>query len=248
MKWIVIAALLGACAADPLDDTDGTFDTWSGQRVLCGLGVDGQTVPLAQIERGVRRAIDRDQVLILFGHDAGRTISRDRVDAILTDADRAGLPTLTFPELADPDRAHGAGLVLGFDDYFVDDWSALRDVFAAHHAHVTFFVSDYGDLTPSQIGELHALAADGHAIEAHGMGHRDAPDYVDHHGVASYLAVEIDPELAAMRADGFAPTTFAYPYGDRTGELDAALLTRFRLLRSLTYLDRSPINSAPCPR
>lgn len=247
MRWIAIAALLaGACASDPLDDTDGTFDTWSGQRVLCGLGVDGQTVPLAQIERGVRRAIDRDQVLILFGHDAGRTIPRERVDAILADADRAGLPTLTFPELAD--ATPRAGLVLGFDDYFVDDWYALRDVFAAHHARVTFFVSDYGDLTPAQKDELHALAADGHAIEAHGMGHRDAPDYVDQHGVASYLAVEIDPELAAMRADGFAPTTFAYPYGDRTRELDEALLTRFRLLRSLTYLDRSAINSAPCPR
>lgn len=248
MRSALLLVALAACAAEPLDQDDATFDLWGGQRVLCGVGVDGTAVGLDQIERGMRRAVARDEVLILFGHDIGHTIARDRVDAILAAADRAGVPTVTFPDLADPALANHAGLVLAFDDRFVDDWYAARDVFTRHDARVTFFVSNYGELTRAQIGLLHALAGDGHAIEAHGMGHRDAPDYVDEHGLDDYLRVEIDSELAAMRADGFAPTTFAYPEGDRTAELDAALLTRFALLRSVTYLDRSPINSAPCPR
>jgi peptidoglycan/xylan/chitin deacetylase (PgdA/CDA1 family) len=136
----------------------------------------------------------------------------------------------------------------GFDDHFVDDWYALRDVFKAHKARITFFVANYGDLGPARIAKLHKLAADGHAIEAHGMGHRDAAQDVDQHGLSAYLAVEIDPLLKAMNADGFHPTTFAYPFGSRTAELDNALLQRFQLLRSLTYTDKSLINSAPCPR
>jgi hypothetical protein len=249
VKTFVLAALLmSACAPEPLADSDSSYARWSQDRVVCGVGVDGDKISLGDIEAGMRRALDRDEVLILFGHDPLHTISRARVDAILDAADRAGLPYVTFPELADPALGGTAGFVLAFDDAFVDDWFALRDTFAAHGARVTFFVSNYGDLSRVQIGELHALAADGHAIEAHGMGHRDAPDFVDRHGLDKYLAKEIDPLLDAMHADGFAPTTFAYPYGDRTGELDHALLERFTLLRSLTYLDRSLINSAPCPR
>jgi peptidoglycan/xylan/chitin deacetylase (PgdA/CDA1 family) len=94
---------------------------------------------------------------------------------------------------------------------------------------------------------LHALEVEGHAIEAHGMGHRNAAEYVDTYGLAKYLADEIDPLLEQMRRDGFNPTTFAYPYGDRTRALDQALLERFSLLRSLSYLDRSLINTSPCP-
>lgn len=112
---------------------------------------------------------------------------------------------------------------------------------------MTFFVSNLGELDASERAMLHALAGEGHAIEAHGMGHRDAAVYVERYGLITYLADEIDPLLAIMQTEGFAPTTFAYPYGDRTSELDRALLERFTLLRSLSYLDRSAINSAPCP-
>jgi Polysaccharide deacetylase len=240
--------LVAGCAPDDLADTDSSYDRWSHDRVLCGVGVDGDGISVHEIEAGMQRAMDRGEVLILFGHDPRHTIDPARVDRILGAADRAGLPFVTFPELADPAMANTPGFVLAFDDAYVDDWWSLRDVFRARAARVTFFVSNYGDIKPAGIAELHALAADGHAIEAHGMGHRDAPDFVDRHGLDKYLAQEIDPLLDAMHADGFTPTTFAYPYGDRTGELDAALLRRFKLLRSLTYLDRSLINSAPCPR
>ncbi len=242
---LVIAALSG-CAISDLHDTDAAFARWDGERVLCGVGVDGETISLAQIEAGFARAAQHGEVLILFAHHPGRTVTPARIDAILASAERAGLPSLTFPELADSTPT--AGFSFGFDDASVDEWFALRDVFAAHRARVTFFVSNYGELGSDERNKLHALAADGHAIEAHGMGHRDAAAYVDTHGLSRYLRDEIDPLLEAMAADGFVPTTFAYPYGDRTSELDRALLGRFSLIRSLTYLDRSAVNSAPCPR
>jgi len=245
MRLLLIALCAVGCASD-LDETDGAYAKWDGERVLCGLGVDSEAISLAQIEAGLARAAAHDEALILFAHRPGTTVTADRIDAILGAAERAGVPFLTFPELAGP--PHGAALSFGFDDASVDDWFALRDVFAAHGARTTFFVSNYRDLSAGQRAELHVLASEGHAIEAHGMGHRDAPAYVDAHGLAAYLADEIDPLLAAMTADGFEPTTFAYPYGDRTSELDRALLERFTLIRSLTYLDRSAINSAPCPR
>ena len=152
---------------------------------------------------------------------------------------------VTFPELA---TQRGAGISFGFDDAFVDDWFALRVTLLARGARVTFFVSNFGELTSQQRMMLRTLAADGHAIEAHGMGHRDAADYVDKYGLRAYIRDEIDPMLEAMAEEGMVPTTFAYPYGDRTTEIDRALLQRFRLLRSLSYLDRSLSNTAPCQR
>ena len=82
----------------------------------------------------------------------------------------------------------------------------------------------------------------------HGECEGNAPAFVDAYGLSAYLAQEIDPMLDAMARDGFNPTTFAYPYGARTTEIDGALLERFALLRSLSYLDRSVSNTAPCPR
>jgi peptidoglycan/xylan/chitin deacetylase (PgdA/CDA1 family) len=216
------------------------------ERVLCGLSVDGTSPTLDHLEHAMVRAGTRSEAVILFAHEPGRTIAPSRVDAILALAARAGLETFTFPELAD--RIPRGGLVFAFDDAYVEPWFELRDIFARHAARVTFFVSNYAELDQRQRAMLHVLQDEGHAIEAHGMGHRNAPVYVERHGLAAYLSVEVDPLLELLARDGFHPRTFAYPYGDRTSELDHALLDRFDLIRSVTYLDRSVVNSAPCPR
>lgn len=236
---------VAACATE-VDATDAIYVDDQMPRVLCSLGVDGEDITVDQLEVGMHRARGRGQTLLLHAHRPGTgpdaTIDPIRIDAILTAADRVGLSTVTFPELPT-----GAGLMLSFDDASVDEWFAMRDVFAAHATRATFFVSNFGQLTTEQRAKLRVLADEGHAIEAHGMGHRDAATYADSHGVTRYLADEIDPILDAMAADGFTPTTFAYPYGRRTKQLDDALLERFRLVRSLTYLDKSVLATAPCP-
>ena len=246
MIRIVLLGLLFAACTRPIDDADEMYAPLDDEeRVLCGLGVDGEAIPLDEIERAMKRAIAQHEVLILLAHEPGSSITYERIDAILTLADKLGLPYVTFPELTS--QRDRAGFSFGFDDYYVDAWFGLRDILRAHHARVTFFVSNYGDFDEQHRAMLHALEDDGNAIEAHGMGHRDAAEFVDGYGLNKYLAEEIDPLLDVMARDGFTPTTFAYPYGNRTSELDEALLDRFSLVRSLSYSNRSVINSAPCP-
>lgn len=244
-RLLLLLCVVGACTRS-MDGADEIYAPVDDTRVLCGLGVDSESITLDNIRAAMERARDEQQVLILFAHEPGKTIRYERVDDILTLAERASLSYVTFPELVE--GRERAGLSLGFDDFSIDAWFGLREILLAHDARVTFFVSNFGELTSEERFMLHELAADGHAIEAHGMGHRNAPQYAETYGLSTYLADEIDPMLKLMEADGFAPTTFAYPYGDRTNELDEALLERFSLVRSLSYLDRSAINSAPCPR
>lgn len=241
----LLLVLLVACTRQ-IDDADEMYARDDDERVLCGLGVDGEAISLDEIERAMRRALDQREVVILLAHEPGASITYERIDAILALAEKVGLPYVTFPELAN--RRDRAGFSFGFDDYYVNAWFGLRDILRTHHARVTFFVSNFAEFDEQQRAMLHALEADGNAIEAHGMGHRDAAEFVDAYGLNKYLAQEIDPLLDVMARDGFTPTTFAYPYGNRTTELDDALLERFDLVRSLSYLDRSLINSAPCPR
>ncbi len=235
--------LLIACNTVELRDRDAAFVRDDGERVLCGVGVDSDDIELAEIEAAMERATETNTVLVLFAHRPSVSVRPERVLAVLAAAEHTTLPLLTFPELVG--RRGRAGVAFAFDDSYVADWMALRD--GLRGRPVTFFVSNWSDLSRDDIASLHDLAADGHAIEAHGMGHRDAVLYVDRYGIADYLTREIDPLLAAMHDDGFTPTTFAYPYGSRTTELDDALLERFSLIRSLTYLDASAISTAPCP-
>lgn len=238
----VVPALF-ACTTVELADREAAFARNDGERVLCGVGVDSDEIGLPEIEAAMEHAKQANEVLVLFAHRPNVSVRPERVLAVLAAAERHELPLVTFPALVD--RRDRAGLAFAFDDSYIDDWMSLRE--GLRDRPVTFFVSNWGDLSHRQISALHELAADGHAIEAHGMGHRDAMLYVDRHGIDDYLADEIDPLLTAMARDGFAPTTFAYPYGSRTSEIDDALLERFSLIRSLTYLDASALATAPCP-
>lgn len=243
IKHLLLAIALCACTVS-VDESNAVFGDRANPQITCGLGIDSPDIPIRDLSTGMARALDRGEVLHLFAHRPGVTIAIDRLDAVLAAANQLGLPFVTYAELP----YVGAGLALGFDDAWVDDWYAVRELLGAHGARVTFFVSNFDGLAAEQLDKLHELAARGHAIEAHGMGHRNAADYADLYGLSTYLAVEIDPLLARMRSAGFDPISFAYPYGDRTTQLDDALLARFRVLRSVTYLNESVLAPSPCQR
>jgi peptidoglycan/xylan/chitin deacetylase (PgdA/CDA1 family) len=135
---------------------------------------------------------------------------------------------------------------LSFDDTSVDAWVSTLPLLAQYHARVTFFVSRYRELSDAQHAELHQLAAAGHDVEAHSVQHLRAPVYVEERGLAAYLADEAQPSIDALVGEGFDVTTYAYPFGDRTSELDRALLARVQLLRSVAFT--YPIDSGGCPR
>ena len=123
------------------------------------------------------------------------------------------------------------GVLLTFDDTYVEAWVAALPLFAKYGAHATFFVTQFDKLSDTQIHGLRALKRAGHAIGCHGLRHRKAAEYVREHGAAQYLADEIESALALMTEAGLVPTCFAYPMSNRSDESDAALLQHFRHLR-----------------
>jgi hypothetical protein len=248
MRALVVGlAAIAACARPPLSDIDELFYDWDGRRVLCAAGLDDSAGNDWQsVESGLERAAASGEVLSLYAHRPGGTVSVERIERVLAAAERLGLDFVTTRDLIAGGPAR-AGLALSFDDAHVDDWFALRGLFDEHAARVTFFVSRYDRLSEARRDRLRLLAGDGHAVEAHGLRHRNAPEYVEENGLGAYMDEEARPSIDLLRDDGFDPVAFAYPFGARTGELDSALLDEVELLRSVTFTVESPLVSDPCP-
>jgi peptidoglycan/xylan/chitin deacetylase (PgdA/CDA1 family) len=152
---------------------------------------------------------------------------------------------VTYPELGAVATPHG-GLALSFDDSNIDSWFSARELFLAHGARATFFVTRYDLFSADGRAKLHQLEADGHAVGAHGLRHRNGPEYVSENGLRAYMNDEVLPSLELLRADGFAARVFAYPYGRRTSEMDAAVLEHVDRVRSVSFSIDGLI-SDPCP-
>ncbi|WP_298859684.1 polysaccharide deacetylase family protein [uncultured Gimesia sp.] len=127
-----------------------------------------------------------------------------------------------------------SGVVLTFDDRFIDQWVKQIPLFKKYDAKVTFFVDHFHTLKPTQIKGLRKLKAAGHAIGCHGAKHRKAVDYVNKMGLDNYLKAEINPAVKLMTVAGLKPTSFAYPSSSRNTEIDRELLKTFRHIRGGT--------------
>jgi peptidoglycan/xylan/chitin deacetylase (PgdA/CDA1 family) len=240
-----VAALAGGCH-EALEDVDGAFYDGDHRRVHCAVNLDGDANSrAANLDDGMDRAAARGEVLELFAHQPGRTVAVEKVAYVLEQAAARGLAFVTYA-----DFAHGTdvapGIALSFDDTSVDAWVRLRPLLQQYRARVTFFVSRYQSLGETQRAGLQLLAGDGHAIEAHSVNHRRAPDYVEDHGINAYLRDEVDPSIAVLRDAGYEVTAFAYPFGARTGETDDAIAKRLPILRSVSF--SYDLVQSPCPR
>ena len=215
MARLALIALLAACGDNADEKHLPAIFAWDGQREVGAYPLDGLT-PEHPVMALLPRRYHPDSVVMLYAHVPGDTISYDLISAVLDTARREDLPLLTFADLAAGGPAR-SGICLSFDDNSFDAWYAARDLL--HGAHVTFFVTEYADATAAERGELHALAADGHDIEAHGVHHLEYTADPD-----AYVADEVLPSFDILRADGFAPVAFAYPGGARTIDSDRAIL------------------------
>jgi hypothetical protein len=169
----------------------------------------------------------------------------ERIEAIVTHAEEIGLPPLTMRDLIDgPPRA---GYSLHYDDADIHAWAASQDILAAHGARVTLFVTRYDRFDDEDRALLRELADAGHDVQAHSLRHQRAPDYVEEHGLRAYMEDEALPSIELLREDGYDPVAYAYPFGSRTSELDAALLEHVTLLRSVSFSTAVPLVSDPCP-
>ncbi len=214
--------------------------------MLCTVGIDRDRSDDAGIDAGLDRARDDGLVVQLYGHVPGRTVSLARIEAVLAGARDRGLASFTYDDFA-AGAAAAPGLALSFDDAAIDEWVSIADLLDTYAVRVTFFVAYYETFTVEQRERLRDLAARGHAVAAHSVRHLRAPDYAERHGLAAYVADEVQPGVDALRADGHDPKAFAYPYGARTSELDRTLLVDFPILRSVTFSRDSLLVVDPCP-
>jgi hypothetical protein len=201
--------------------------------VVCSQAIDDVSgaVKWDLVERDMRAATLRPGVLAYHAHIPGQTVTRETLEHLLALAEAHDLPTLTFRELAAA-REPVAAIALAFDDNTPAAWDSVADIIERHHAHVTLFITRWGGMSAADHAIIHRLADSGYDVEPHSADHLRAGDYARAHGVAAYLRDEVEPSVAALRNDGFAPgVAYAYPGGDHTHELDEVLLEQFALVR-----------------
>lgn len=127
------------------------------------------------------------------------------------------------------------GIVLTFDDTFIDEWYTTDALMQQYNWKATFFVTNYDTTTETQKQELRELYHNGHEIGGHGLHHLNGPNYVASAGMDAYINAEITPMLQLMAGEGYRLTSFAYPYGAQSKQLDTKLLNYFSILRGTTY-------------
>lgn len=144
------------------------------------------------------------------------------------------------------------GVVLSFDDDFVEDWYDINRELQEYGWRATFFVSKFHTFEESEINKLKDLQSQGHEIALHGRNHANALEFTSENSLNEYIDTEILPSLNAMEQEGFDISSFAYPYGakirpdiyekvkgflfaDYNDRMDYLLLEHFDILRGTTY-------------
>lgn len=150
-------------------------------------------------------------------------------------------PTEQTKKLKQPvNKFYKAGIVLTFDDDYIDDWYDAEKVLRPYNWKATFFICRYSTFTPGQKQKLRHLKAAGHDIAGHGFNHLNAIKYAAEFGLDKYINDEILPLKAAMAKDGFDIRSFAYPDGAHSVALDKELLKYFDIIRGTTYGELAP--------
>jgi peptidoglycan/xylan/chitin deacetylase (PgdA/CDA1 family) len=231
LRLSLVGVLLAGCDVSA-SAIDNIFSDGFDQPVVCGLNLDDKnSVSTDAINASLDRAQLEGKVVHLYSHRANASVDLSTLETVLAGAADRGLATVTYRELVDGVRP-GAALALSFDDAFIDTWVGLLPLFADYDAHVTFFISRYGELDAAGLAGLRQLADAGHAVEYHSTSHRNAKEVVAERGAAGYVDLDITPGLVAMQAGGYQPRVFAYPFGARDEATDVALRGQFPLLRA----------------
>ena len=141
------------------------------------------------------------------------------------------------------DEADVAGVVITFDDESVTQWF---DYFSAQTPDVraTFFTNSWHTFTDTEVQMLRDLETTGHEVACHTFDHSGAfEEYgLDPTRITEYLNEQIIPALNNMRADGFNPVSFSYPYGEHNEAYDTAVRAYFPYLRGGSGDANTPLN------
>lgn len=122
-------------------------------------------------------------------------------------------------------EARQSGILLAFDDYSPENWSQHFDLFEKYGVHVTFFIA-----WDQPTDFCHEAIKRGHDIGFHSIGHVDVTSLSEEE-IMEYV---IEP-IETFRKDGIELTSFAYPFGSRSAELDEKLLKYYKIVRGAYY-------------
>ncbi|PXY43582.1 polysaccharide deacetylase family protein [Flavobacterium hydrophilum] len=133
-----------------------------------------------------------------------------------------------------------SGVVITFDDDYVDEWSDVNHILESYDWKATFFITRFNQLSADKINKLKDFKSYGHEIGAHGLNHLNATTFVSSNGGSAYLNQEIFPMVTLMNKSNLPTTSFAYPYGSRNTTTDNLLLNEFQIIRGTTYGKSAP--------
>jgi peptidoglycan/xylan/chitin deacetylase (PgdA/CDA1 family) len=223
---VMLAVCCASCTRSQIDYP------WDKRGVLCSAGLDDYRAEPAWdlIADSLDGAVEHGWVTLVYAHEPGKTVSIATLERVFGMAEERSLPFVTYREFGTA-APHG-GIALAFDDDDVESWLSIRDLLATHGAHVTFFVTRWTQLTDEELEGIRLLAADGNDLEPHGVNHLHAKDYVAKHGLDAYMADEVLPSFAVLEAEGYPPTTFAYPFGEHDDAIDHAILAHVAHVRA----------------
>jgi len=137
-------------------------------------------------------------------------------------------------------KSNIAGVVLSFDDDYINEWFATNQKMKQYSWKASFCVSKINTLSRSEINKLQELQNEGNEITGHSLNHYNAVDFIYNHKVEEYIRQEINPMMDLMHFYGFKVTSFVYPYGRRNTKLDKALLSRFKIVRGRAFCEEEP--------
>ena len=214
-------------------DFDNPDNIASASMTITGLGVDVEPYKIKIINMNGSLLLGAGYYSVVFYlvNIHGQTTMRMEILHIYQNMISAFAYTFTdshFPV------AKSGGVVFTFDDKFVDAWYDLHNLLDNTNWKATFFVMQYNTLNRDQIDKLKKLQEYGHEIGSHSYNHTSARDYARDYGIDAYLENEIYPLNELMAEDGFTLTSFAYPFGHRNVQTDAALLNEFKIIRGIT--------------
>jgi peptidoglycan/xylan/chitin deacetylase (PgdA/CDA1 family) len=129
-------------------------------------------------------------------------------------------------------RVTEPGICLTFDDDYIEEWVTILPMLDSFNVKVTFYLSYYNRYTPERKRLLKMLQRHGHEIAFHSTNHYNFNNLLKNTTMDKLVKSEIFAGLNRMHADGFYPTTFAYPYGQHNPALDAELLKYFKSIRA----------------
>jgi peptidoglycan/xylan/chitin deacetylase (PgdA/CDA1 family) len=125
-------------------------------------------------------------------------------------------------------RDDGAGLLLSFDDDYMDSWRRYFDLLDAYSARVTFFVQ-------GTIEEIPDDSLNNFCIEARERGHDIGYHSAHHLDLTKLSRIHFFRETSlaaeAFEKSGIGFSSFAYPYGFWQPWMNEELQPRFGILR-----------------